>query len=230
MPRVFLMSLLAFPCVLAVADKPFAQALDGQAKSTLVEIDPATHGALLQKIETLIVRNEGATPPRKGPFLGIVTSPVSAAVRAQTDLGEGIGLLVEAVAPDSPATKAGLQEFDILARYDDQILCATEQLAALVKRTGLGKTATLTVIRRGKELPIAITVGEGIVAAAHSEQPKIMVFGPYSLDGGDHAAAVSGGTPEVKGKDGGAAAVDGIKLLIDPKHAPVPQPPAPARR
>ncbi|MFN9368269.1 MAG: PDZ domain-containing protein [Planctomycetia bacterium] len=230
MPRVFLMSLLAFSCVLAVADQPSAQALDGQAKSMLVEIDPATHGALLQKIEKLVTVNEGATPPRKGPFLGVVTTQVSAAVRAQTDLGEGIGLLVEAVAPDSPATKAGLQEFDILARYDDQILCATKQLAALVKRTGLGKPATLTVIRRGKELPIAITVGEGIVADAHSEQPTIMVLGPYSLDGGDHAAAVSAKTLEGKGDDGGAAALGGIKLLIDPKHAPAPQTPAPARR
>ena len=86
------------------------------------------------------------------------------------------------------------------------------------------------MIRRGKELPIAITVGEGIVADAHSEQPKIMVLGPYSLDGGDHAAAVSAKTLEGKGDDGGAAALGGIKLLIDPKHAPAPQTPAPARR
>jgi len=103
---------------------------------------------------------------RKVPFIGVVTTPIAPAVRAQTDLGEDIGLSVESVAPDSPAAKAGLEPFDILAKYDDQLLCAAVQLSALVKRTGPGNTATLTVIRRGKEMPIEVTVGEHAVPAA----------------------------------------------------------------
>ena len=103
---------------------------------------------------------------KKVPFIGVVTTPIAPAVRAQTDLGEDIGLSVESVAPDSPAAKAGLEPFDILATYDDQLLCAAVQLSALVKRTGPGNTATLTVIRRGKEMPIEVTVGEHEAPAA----------------------------------------------------------------
>ncbi len=103
---------------------------------------------------------------KKVPFIGVVTTPIAPAVRAQTDLGEDIGLSVESVAPDSPAARAGLEPFDILAKYDDQLLCAAVQLSALVKRTGPGNTATLTVIRRGKEMPIEVTVGEHAVPAA----------------------------------------------------------------
>jgi hypothetical protein len=76
------------------------------------------------------------------PFIGVVTSPLSEQVRAQTTLTEDVGLSVDVVSPDSPAAKAGLKAHDILAKYDDQILCAAVQLSALVKRTGTGNKAT----------------------------------------------------------------------------------------
>ena len=75
-------------------------------------------------------------------------------MRAQTTLPEDVGLSVDVVSPDSPAAKAGLKAHDILAKYDDQLLCAAVQLSALVKRTGTGNKAPLIVLRGGKELPI----------------------------------------------------------------------------
>lgn len=105
------------------------------------------------------------------PFIGVVTSPLGEAVRAQTTLSEDVGLSVDVVSPDSPAAKAGLKAHDILAKYDDQILCAAVQLSALVKRTGTGNKATLTVLRGGKELPIEVTVGE------HAAQAMFKVEG-----------------------------------------------------
>lgn len=103
----------------------------------------------------------GAAAARKiVPYIGVATSPLAPAVRAQTGLPEDVGLAVDAVTPGSPAAAAGLVPFDILAKYDDQILCAAVQLSALVKRTGTGKTATLTVLRGGKEITLPVTVGE----------------------------------------------------------------------
>lgn len=94
------------------------------------------------------------------PYIGVATSPLAPAVRAQTGLPEDVGLAVDAVTPDSPAAAAGLVPFDVLAKYDDQILCAAVQLSALVKRTGTGNTATLTVLRGGKELTVPVKIGE----------------------------------------------------------------------
>ena len=105
------------------------------------------------------------------PFIGVVTSPLAEAVRAQTTLSEDVGLSIEVVSPDSPAAKAGLKAHDILAKYDDQLLCAAVQLSALVKRTGTGNKATLTVLRGGKEMPIEVTVGE------HAAQATFKVEG-----------------------------------------------------
>ncbi len=97
---------------------------------------------------------------RKVPFIGVATSPLAPQVRAQTNLPEDVGLTVDVVAAGSPAAKAGLKPYDILAKYDDQLVCAAVQLSALVKRTGTGKTATLAVLRGGKEMQVEVIVGE----------------------------------------------------------------------
>jgi hypothetical protein len=120
---------------------------------------------------------------KKVPFIGVVTSPLGEAVRAQTNLTEDVGLSVDVVSPDSPAAKAGLKAHDILARYDDQILCAAVQLSALVKRTGTGNKATLTVLRGGKELPIEVTVGEHAAQATFKVEGVNMNFTPLGGQG-----------------------------------------------
>ena len=125
---------------------------------------------------------------KKVPFIGVVTSPLGEAVRAQTTLPEDVGLSVDVVSPDSPAAKAGLKAHDILAKYDDQLLCAAVQLSALVKRTGTGNKATLIVLRGGKELPIEVTVGE------HAAQAT------FRVEGLNIAVGQPGGPRDVAGQ------------------------------
>jgi len=130
----------------------------------------------------------GAARARKlVPFIGVATSPLAPAVRAQTGLPEDVGLAVDAVTPDSPAAAAGLVPFDVLAKYDDQILCAAVQLSALVKRTGTGNTATLTVLRGGKELTVPVKIGE-----READVTMQMVTGPgMGMPGGGGGAGMA---------------------------------------
>ena len=148
-----------------------ARALGGDANVAVQAIEGGNLGIFVAESDDgrpLAVRILGgaapgeaeAGPARQVPFIGIVASPLQPAVRAQTALPEETGLAVDFVSPGSPAEKAGLRPFDVLARYDDQILCAPVQLSALVKRTGTGNKATLTVIRAGREMPVEVTVGE----------------------------------------------------------------------
>ena len=131
------------------------------------------------------------------PFIGVVTSPLGEQVRAQTTLSEDIGLSVDVVSPDSPAAKAGLKAHDILAKYDDQILCAAVQLSALVKRTGSGNKATLTVLRAGKELPIEVTVGEHAAQATFKVEGVNIAMGLPGQPGGPRVVAGQPLAPEV---------------------------------
>ena len=131
------------------------------------------------------------------PFIGVVTSPLGEAVRAQTTLSEDVGLSVDVVSPDSPAAKAGLKAHDILAKYDDQILCAAVQLSALVKRTGTGNKATLTVLRGGKEMPIEVTVGEHAAQATFKVEGVNMAMGQPGQPGGPRVVAGQPLAPEI---------------------------------
>ncbi len=94
------------------------------------------------------------------PFLGVVTSPVPAALTAQLGLSEGFGLLVEEVMPDSLATSAGLQKYDVLKTFNDQQLINPDQLATLVRAAGMDKEVTLTLLRKGQEQRVTAKIAE----------------------------------------------------------------------
>ena len=96
-------------------------------------------------------RARPATAPRR---LGTTFAPVPDALREQIDLPEGVGLLVDAVEPGSPAA-AGLKRFDILTRFNDQIVCNADQLATLLKLRKPG-AVPLTILRGGRERKIQV--------------------------------------------------------------------------
>lgn len=103
---------------------------------------------------------------RREPYLGVVTAPIVDQLRAQLDLPEGVGLAVEAVADDGPAGRAGVRKFDVLRRLDDQIICTSEQLSALVRAAGKGRQVRLTVIRGGKEKQLDVLIDDREVPVA----------------------------------------------------------------
>ena len=87
----------------------------------------------------------------KAAYLGVSTSAVPAALRQHLGLPEGVGLVVDHVQDDSPAKAAGLKQYDILTKFDDQILVNGQQLAVLVRSRKGGEEVKLTLLRGGKE-------------------------------------------------------------------------------
>lgn len=91
----------------------------------------------------------------KAAYLGVATSPAPKSLRHQVELPNGVGLVVDTVAPDSPAAAAGLKANDLLHKVDDQILINSLQLAVLVRTYKPGDSVKLTVLRGGK--PVELT-------------------------------------------------------------------------
>jgi hypothetical protein len=104
-------------------------------------------------------------PMRKQPYLGVVATPVSAAVRAQLELPEGVGVSVDAVAAGSPAEQAGLKPFDVIRMFNDQLIVSDEQLTTLVRTAGAGTKVPLKVLRGGRERLVEAVLGERVVLA-----------------------------------------------------------------
>ncbi len=111
--------------------------------------------------------NEGkpieATPVevKKSYMIGVFCEPVPEMLRSQLDLGEGVGLMVKHIQEGSPASVAGLEKYDILLHADDQSLSTVADLSSVVTETGAqSQPFTLTVMRRGEEIPIEVTPTE----------------------------------------------------------------------
>ncbi len=99
------------------------------------------------------------TTASTGEFMiGVGCSPIPESLAAQLILDNGLGLLVESVNEDSPASAAGLQKHDILMYADDTGLKTTADLMAAVERAGTdNKPLSLTLVRAGKEMTVEAT-------------------------------------------------------------------------
>ncbi|MEP7014750.1 MAG: PDZ domain-containing protein [Verrucomicrobiota bacterium] len=93
-------------------------------------------------------------------FLGVETSSVPGVVSEQLGLAKGFGLVVDYVVKDGPAAAAGIQQNDILKMLNDQILMEPSQLRKLLQSFSEGTKVTLTVLRKGQEQKITVTLAK----------------------------------------------------------------------
>jgi len=94
-------------------------------------------------------------------YLGVETQQIDRALAAALRLGnsETAGALVAAVAPDSPAAKAGLQAGDVLRSVDGQKLADPRALARAVAALKPGSEARFDVLRDGETKTITVALG-----------------------------------------------------------------------
>jgi len=93
-------------------------------------------------------------------YLGIYATPVNPSVSNQLNLTANFYLNVERVESNSPAEKGGVQKFDLLMKFNDQVLINPEQLKCLVRSKKPGEEVVLTILRKGKKEMITLTLGK----------------------------------------------------------------------
>lgn len=93
-------------------------------------------------------------------FLGVETSRVSDALRQHIDIPDGVGLTIHHVAKGSGAEEAGLQEYDILLKVDDQIIINQEQLSTYIRSKKAGDKVRTEILRKGEVLRVPVKLGE----------------------------------------------------------------------
>jgi hypothetical protein len=81
------------------------------------------------------------------------------------------GVLVQVVAPDSPAEKAGIKVGDTLTAIGDQRLVAAEQLMQLVRAEQPKHQVTVELLRDGKPQKLQVTLGEAPAGPPREFQP-----------------------------------------------------------
>ncbi|WP_299412796.1 trypsin-like peptidase domain-containing protein [uncultured Sulfitobacter sp.] len=92
-------------------------------------------------------------------WLGVNIRPMSDEVAQVLGFDATRGAVVEAVSADSPAAQAGLRKGDIILRFDETTIAALRDLTRAVASKTPEDAATVTVLRRGKELTLDVTIG-----------------------------------------------------------------------
>ncbi|MFZ1684979.1 MAG: PDZ domain-containing protein [Candidatus Zixiibacteriota bacterium] len=93
-------------------------------------------------------------------WMGVYTQTVDHEMARAFNLKSERGVVINEVVEDSPADKAGLKEEDVIIGANGSKIETSDDLTDMVDDAKPGDKITLDVIRDGKEMQLAITLGD----------------------------------------------------------------------
>jgi Do/DeqQ family serine protease len=140
-------------------------------------------------------------------YLGIQLRELNQSLAQGLNLPVEHGILVEKVFPDTPASKAGIEQRDVIVNYDGKVVREDGKFRLMVGATPVGKTVPVVVVRNGQEKRVSVTLTErpedDVVASAPAPESSAWlgihvedarsgeVRRQYSLDRGQSGVVVT---------------------------------------
>jgi len=111
------------------------------------------------KKETPAVRSFTWTMGDDGGYLGIQTADVTKENFARFGLRDVRGVVIEKVMENSPAASAGLQNSDVIVRFNGEEITSVRKLTRLISEVAPDHQIKLTIFRNGRESELTATLG-----------------------------------------------------------------------
>lgn len=111
-------------------------------------------GELRTRVDALAA---GTSPTRRTLGVGLAPAPVARRLRRSVGLPERDGLLVRAVADDTPAAQAGVLMGDLLVEAGGSVLKSTDDLHEVLDRIGEDERLSLSLVRGVEELTVEVS-------------------------------------------------------------------------
>jgi serine protease Do len=93
-------------------------------------------------------------------WIGVQIQPVTAEIAESLGLKKAEGALVAEPQPNSPAASAGIQSGDVIVAVDGKPVRDARDLAKRISAMAPGTSVKLTILRKGEEKAMALTLGE----------------------------------------------------------------------
>ncbi|PWT88889.1 MAG: serine protease [Proteobacteria bacterium] len=167
---------------------------------------------------------------RRG-WLGVKIQSITDELADTLGVQDNTGALVSSVTNDSPAAKGGIQDGDIILKFDGKDVSSMRGLPRIVAQTPIGKEVDVEILRKGQKLNLRVAVArliedeDAAKAATPKEAPKSKGKS-RGKDNKDSGKAPSGSliglvlaplTDELREKNGLGKDVKGVIVLeVDP--------------
>lgn len=95
-----------------------------------------------------------------GSYLGVQTQEVTKENFSKFGLRDVRGVAIEKVMENSPAAQAGLQNGDVVVRFNGEEVTGSRKLTRLISEVAPDHQAKITVLRNGNERDVTATLGK----------------------------------------------------------------------
>ena len=137
------------------------------------------------------LRQYGET--RRG-WLGVNIQSITDDLAEAYSVKENTGALVSSVAPEGPAAKAGIQDGDVILKFDGKDVNSMRGLPRIVAQTQIGKEVDVEIVRKGQKKTVKVAVGRLAEDAKPAPRPGVRVT-PKSRSKGKDKDKDSGARP-----------------------------------
>lgn len=103
--------------------------------------------------------------------IGVAIQEVSRDLADSFGLKRAAGALVSAVEPNGPAAKAGVEQGDVIVRFDGKLVDNSSDLPRIVASSRPGAKVPMQVARNGTQRDLMVSVGEWQDPAAERKTP-----------------------------------------------------------
>ena len=127
----------------------------GSAALTAQTTPTAPKDKVGKRVESFILDT-----PFERSYLGVQTVEISKENFAKFGLAQVRGVGIEKIAENSPAANAGLQNGDVIIRFENEEVKSAAKLSRLVAEVAPDQTAKITVLRGGSEREFSVVMGK----------------------------------------------------------------------
>ncbi len=127
----------------------------GSVAANAQETIIAPKGNVTKRVQSIFL-----DAPFERSYLGVQTVEITKENYAKFGLAQVRGVGIEKVVENSPAANAGLQNGDVIVRFEGEEVKSVLKLTRLIGEVAPEQTARITVLRGGSEREFSVTLGK----------------------------------------------------------------------